>query len=109
MEWLYEKSRMPGGGQATRSGQFHVSFRSGSRGNGACARSSYDYVTREGQYEGGDRDPAIYTSRITCRPGRKAARGSTGMWRTSTNARTDVYTSAQTSRSRETSAEKSRA
>jgi hypothetical protein len=61
MEWLYEKSRMPGGGQATRSGQFHVSFRSGSRGNGACARSSYDYVTREGQYEGGDRDPAIHT------------------------------------------------
>lgn len=61
MEWLYEKSHVPGGGRATTSGQFHVSFHSGSRGNGACASSSHDYITREGQYEGGDRDPAIYT------------------------------------------------
>jgi hypothetical protein len=61
MEWLYEKSHVRGGGTAARGGQFHVSFRSGSRGNGACARSSHDYITREGQYESGDRDPAIYT------------------------------------------------
>ena len=61
MEWLYEKSHVPGGGKASNSGQFHVSFRSGSRGNGACAKSSHDYITREGEYERGDRDPAIYT------------------------------------------------
>jgi hypothetical protein len=61
MEWLNEKSHTPGGGRATTSGQFHVSFRSGSRGNGACAKSSHDYLTREGEYDRGDLDPAIYT------------------------------------------------
>ena len=62
MEWLYEKSPVPGGGRASGGGRFyHVSFRSGSRGTGSCARSSHDYITREGEYGNGDRDPAIYT------------------------------------------------
>jgi hypothetical protein len=62
MEWLDKKSPEPGGGHAANGGRFyHLSFRSGSRANGACARSSYEYVTREGPYADGDRDPAIYT------------------------------------------------
>jgi hypothetical protein len=62
MDWLYEKSPEPGGGKASSGGSsFHVSFRSGSRGMGSCAGASHDYITREGEYADGDRDPAIYT------------------------------------------------
>jgi hypothetical protein len=62
MEWLDTKSPESGGGHAASGGRFyHLSFRSGSRANGACARASYEYVAREGPYAGGDRDPAIYT------------------------------------------------
>jgi hypothetical protein len=62
MDWLDTKSPVPGGGKAASGGRFyHLSFRSGSRANGACARASYEYVAREGQYADGDRDPAIYT------------------------------------------------
>ena len=62
MDWLDRKSPVPGGGRASNGGRFyHLSFRSGSRASGACARASYEYVTREGEYAGGDRDPAIYT------------------------------------------------
>jgi len=61
MDWLDRKSPEPGGGKASNGGRFyHLSFRSGSRASGACARASYDYVTREGEYAGDDRDPAIY-------------------------------------------------
>ncbi len=53
---------LQGGGHARGSGSFyHVSFRSGSRGGGACARSAHDYITREGEYAGPDRDAALYT------------------------------------------------
>jgi hypothetical protein len=53
---------IPGGGPARASGGcFHLSFRSGSRGGGASAASAYDYVAREGEYDGEDRDQAIYT------------------------------------------------
>jgi hypothetical protein len=38
-----------------------LSFRSGSRASGACARASHDYIAREGEYANGDRDPAIHT------------------------------------------------
>jgi hypothetical protein len=62
MEWLDRKSPEPGGGEAPNGGRFyHFSVRSGSRASGACASASYEYVTREGEYAGGDRDPAIYT------------------------------------------------
>jgi hypothetical protein len=54
--------RPGGGGHARGSGGFyHVSFRSGSRGSGACAGSAHDYITREGEYAGPDRDAALYT------------------------------------------------
>ena len=54
--------KAPGGGHARGSGGFyHLSFRSGSRGSGACAGSAHDYVTREGEYAGPDRDPVVYT------------------------------------------------
>ena len=62
MDWFDAEIAVPGGGRAASGGRFyHVSFRSGSRGNGACARASHDYITREGEYGHGDRDPAIYT------------------------------------------------
>ena len=62
MDWFDQKSPTPGSGKASNSDRFyHLSFRSGSRANGACARASYEYVAREGQYADGDRDPAIYT------------------------------------------------
>jgi hypothetical protein len=62
MDWLDRNSHVPGGGRASSGGAFyHLSFRSGSRANGSCARGSYDYLSREGEYAEGDRDPAIYT------------------------------------------------
>jgi hypothetical protein len=49
-------------GRAGRGGAiYHLSFRSGSRATGACAHASYEYITREGEYGGPDRDAAIYT------------------------------------------------
>ncbi|MGB7217928.1 MAG: MobA/MobL family protein [Vicinamibacterales bacterium] len=52
----------PGGGRAASGGSFyHVSFRSGSRSRGSCAASAHDYIAREGEYEGAERDLAIYT------------------------------------------------
>src|SRR5438874_4734762 len=55
-------SRASGGGSARDSGGFyHASFRSGSRAGGACARAAHDYITREGEYAGPDRDAALYT------------------------------------------------
>jgi MobA/MobL family protein len=62
MDWLDKKSPVPGGGTAASGGRFyHLSFRSGSRASGACARASHDYIAREGEYANGDRDPAIHT------------------------------------------------
>jgi hypothetical protein len=61
MDRLDRKSPDPGGGRASNGGRFyHFSFRSGSRASGACARASYEYVTREGEFAGDDRDPVIY-------------------------------------------------
>jgi hypothetical protein len=62
MDWLDGRPPLPGGGKATSGGSFyHVSFRSGSRGMGSCARASYEYITRTEEYGDGERDPAIYT------------------------------------------------
>ena len=62
MELLDYKPDLPGGGRAPSGGGFyHLSFRSGSRGGGASAKSACDYVVREDQYADPDRDPAIYT------------------------------------------------
>jgi hypothetical protein len=62
MDWLDRKWPEPGGGRASNGGRFyHFSVRSGSRASGACASASYEYITREGEYGEGERDPAIYT------------------------------------------------
>src|SRR5689334_25136262 len=62
MDWLDRNSPVPGGGRASNGGRFyHLAFRAGSRGNGSCARAAHDYISREGEYAEGDRDPAIYT------------------------------------------------
>jgi hypothetical protein len=53
---------VPGGGHARASGGcYHLSFRSGSRGRGSCARAAHAYITRTEEYEGGDRDEVVYT------------------------------------------------
>ncbi len=61
MEWLEDGGGRPGGGSSSQGGGFyHLSFRSGSRASGACARAAYEYITREGAYADADRDPAIH-------------------------------------------------
>lgn len=50
-----------GAGPAESGGSIHLSFRSGSRAGGASGASAYDYISREGEYDGPDRDPAIYS------------------------------------------------
>jgi hypothetical protein len=52
---------VPNGGGAAGGGCFHLSFRSGSRGGGASARSGFDYISRRDEYADPDRDAAIYT------------------------------------------------
>jgi hypothetical protein len=65
VELDYEKSLYKTGGGGPRGGRggcFHLSFRSGSRAGGACARTSYEYVTRSGEYgDDPDRDDLVYT------------------------------------------------
>ena len=52
---------VPAGGRARGSGGFyHLSFRSGSRAGGACARSASDYVTRTDRYDDPELDAAVY-------------------------------------------------
>ena len=53
---------VPGGGHARATGGcYHLSFRSGSRGRGSCARAAHAYITRKDEYGSGDRDEAVYT------------------------------------------------
>ena len=49
-----------GRGRARAGGFYHVSFRSGSRVGGACARSSHDYIAREHQFDTPELDRAVY-------------------------------------------------
>ena len=59
----FDKDRdVPGGGHARSSGGcYHLSFRSGSRSRGSCARATHAYITRSEEYDGPDRDEAVYT------------------------------------------------
>src|SRR5262245_29124377 len=51
----------PGGGRASNGGSFyHAAFRSGSRASGVCASSAFDYIAREGEYDGPELDEAVY-------------------------------------------------
>jgi hypothetical protein len=53
---------IPGGSARGSAGSFyHLSFRSGSRASGSCAKAAHAYITRTGEYDGPDHDPAIYT------------------------------------------------
>jgi hypothetical protein len=47
-----------GGGRTTV--HYHVSFRSGSRATGACARSAYCYIAREQPFHEPELDPAVH-------------------------------------------------
>jgi hypothetical protein len=47
------------GGRSTTV-HYHVSFRSGSRGTGACARSAYGYIARELEFDEPELDPAVH-------------------------------------------------
>lgn len=60
MDREYDRS-VPSGGAAGGGGSFHVSFRSGSRAGGASGAATFDYITRNDQYDTEGRDPAIYT------------------------------------------------
>ncbi len=56
------RADVPRGGHGHGGGGFyHLSFRSGSRGGGACAGSAYAYITRTDQYDDPNRDEATYT------------------------------------------------
>ena len=53
---------IPAGGHARAGGGcYHLSFRSGSRSRGSCARAAHDYITRREEYDSPDRDEAVYT------------------------------------------------
>ena len=60
---IFDPTRELRGGRPARGGGgcYHLSFRSGSRGRGSCARTACDYITRTEPYDDPDRDPAIYT------------------------------------------------
>jgi hypothetical protein len=49
------------GERKTSSGCYHLSFRSGSRAGGACARAAHAYLTRSDEYEDEERDPVVFT------------------------------------------------
>jgi hypothetical protein len=53
---------VPSGGRRSGGGGcYHLSFRSGSRAGGACARAAHSYITRSDEYDDADRDAAVYT------------------------------------------------
>jgi hypothetical protein len=62
MDLIDLKPKLSGGGRAGGgSGFYHLSFRSGSRSGGVCARSAHAYVTRQDEYDDPDRDAVVYT------------------------------------------------
>src|SRR5262245_46035468 len=62
MEWFERSAPVSNGGRASGSGGcYHLSFRSGSRGGGACASAAHAYITRREQYDDPDRDAALWT------------------------------------------------
>ena len=62
MEWFEFPSVPRGGGGAAGGGSFfHLSFRSGSRARGACAGGAYAYISRTEEYDGPERDDAVYS------------------------------------------------
>src|SRR5690242_7098625 len=61
MDLVDPKPQLRGGGRSDGGGGFyHLSFRSGSRSGGACARSAHAYIERRDEYDDPDRDAAVY-------------------------------------------------
>ena len=65
MDWLDRDPPIPRGGRsrdaATSVSFYHLSFRSGSRGGGACAGAAHAYITRTEEYDDPERDSAVHT------------------------------------------------
>jgi MobA/MobL family protein len=61
MEWFGGRPPVPRGGGGGAGSFYHLSFRSGSRAGGACAAAAHAYITRTEEYEGPERDDAVYT------------------------------------------------
>jgi MobA/MobL family len=62
MELFDADGELRGGGRPRGSGGcYHLSFRSGSRAGGASARAAHAYITRSEEFDGPDRDAALYT------------------------------------------------
>jgi len=61
MEWFDGRPPVPRGGGGGAGSFYHLSFRSGSRAGGACAAAAHAYITRTEEYEGPERDDAVYT------------------------------------------------
>ena len=63
MEWIDRGYTQFAGGAARGSvgGCYHLSFRSGSRASGSCARSAHDYITRSDEYDDPELDEVTYT------------------------------------------------
>lgn len=56
-----QEQNLPSGGRTSDGGGFyHLSFRSGSRAGGACARSGFEYVTRSDRYDDPELDAATF-------------------------------------------------
>jgi len=60
MDYEFDRSVRAGGPAQSRD-SIHLSFRSASRAGGASGASAYDYITRQREYDGEDRDPALYS------------------------------------------------
>jgi len=56
------RDHVPGGRARSDGGSFyHLSFRSGSRAGGSCAKAAHGYITRTGEYDEPDRDRCVFT------------------------------------------------
>lgn len=65
MDWFDRDPPIPRGGRsrdaAVSVSFYHLSFRSGSRGGGACAGAAHAYITRTEEYDDPERDSAVHT------------------------------------------------
>lgn len=92
MDWFDLDPPIPRGGRsrdaATSVSFYHLSFRSGSRGGGACAGAAHAYITRTEEYDDPERDSAVHTESDHCLHGRKTTHATTGTQRTCSSGRT---------------------
>jgi len=60
MSYKFDRS-VTGGPPTQGGGSIHLSFSSASRARGSSSASGYDYIAREREFDGPDRDPVVYT------------------------------------------------